>query len=698
MVTISRFISLTQTDAEGIDHDVDEWLDSLAQPPGAEYVGQMYHSGWSPAEFDPPKRAASNVRRVFALVLDHDHGADFDRLVDLWSGFAGVVYTTKSHTPEAPRYRVVLALVRPVTADEYARLWGWGADRSQAAACPVDQTCKDASRFWYDPSMPAGGDWRAARLTGAPIDPDATIALLPQAPTLRVVRPARQPDASDRVRRARAYLAKLPAAVSGQAGHLAAWNAVAHMLIGFDLPESDAYDLIASEYNPRCDPPWSERELRHKLSSVAQRCSRERGYLLTERPRIESTRTAASYAPPLSEVVDIDWATKMLRGDKGKTRRAYHNTAVFVRHHPEYRGRWSLDTMTRQPWFDGRPLDPSFVHHIRAQADCMLGYTPAPADVDAAIIAAAQDRPFHPIRQYLRSLDWDGELRLSSMARDYFASTSPLHAEMVRRWMIGAAARALWPGCKLDTALMLVGPQGYRKSTFFSVLGGQWHSDSYLDINNFKDATLQLHAAWIYELSELENVVTDKAESRLKAWMSSRVDHVRPPYAKETVAMPRAVSLVGTTNREQILTDVTGSRRFWIIPVLAEIPWELLEGCRDQLWAEATCAAESGEPWWLSREADEEREVAARSFETRDSWEEVIRRWLDRPSARQDSVTMTEALEVGVGLEPGRHGRSEQMRVSRILKSIGWRRVNHRNGDSREWRYDRPVPTGVGAK
>src|SRR5678816_20642 len=151
MVTISRFISLTQTDAEGIDHDIDEWLDSLAQPPGGEYVGQMYHSGWSPAEFDPPKRAASNVRRVFALVLDHDHGAVFERLADLWSGFAGVVYTTKSHTPDAPRYRVVLALVRPVTAEEYAKLWGWGADRSLAVDCPVDQTCKDASRCWYDP-------------------------------------------------------------------------------------------------------------------------------------------------------------------------------------------------------------------------------------------------------------------------------------------------------------------------------------------------------------------------------------------------------------------------------------------------------------------------------------------------------------------------------------------------------------------
>lgn len=680
MVTISRFIALTKTDAEGIEHDLDEWLDSLALEPHEEYAGQLYHSGWSPAEFDPPQRAASNVRRVFALVLDHDHGADWDKLVALWSGFAGVVYTTKSHTVERPRYRVVLALARPVTAAEYARLWQWGADRSQTVDCPVDQTCKDASRFWYDPTVPDGG-WRAERLRGQAVEPDVVLATLP-VPQLRVVRSPVSADSGDKLKRARAYLAKLPAAISGLQGHNTTWNAAAHMLIGFDLSESDAYDLIASDYNPRCDPPWTERELKHKVSSVAQRCNRERGYLLVDRPQIDSTRTAASYAPPPPDTLDVDWATKLLVGTKGQPRRAYYNTAIFVRHHPEFRGRWSLDTMTRQPWFDGKPLDPSYVHHIRARADCTLGYTPSPADVEAAIVQAAQDRPFHPIRQYLRSLDWDGEPRLASMARDYFASDSHLHAEMLRRWMIGAAARALWPGCKLDTALMLVGPQGYRKSTFFSVLGGQWHSDSYLDVSNFKDATLQLHSAWIYELSELENVVTGKSESRLKAWISSAVDHVRPPYAKETVAMPRAVSLCGTTNREQILTDVTGSRRFWIVPVSREIPFQLLSGCRDQLWAEAVCAAEAGDPWWLDREADDEREKMNAAYQEHDSWEEPIRGWLSRCG---DRTTVTDVLSGALQLDVGKHDRASQMRVSRILRQVGWRRKQY--GSERKWYY-----------
>lgn len=679
---VSQFVNLKDTAAEPLELDIDQWLDSLAIEPHDQYAGQMHHSGWSPAAFDPPRRSASNVRRVYALVLDHDKGADFDRLVSLWSTCSGVVYTTKSHTAEQPRYRSVLALSRPVSADEYAKVWLWAADRCAAADCPVDQQCKDASRFWYDPTVPESGTWRSARLSGAAIDPD-TCTPPPQRPPLRVVPPS-STTTTDRVRRARAYLAKLPAAVSGAQGHTATFNAVACVLIGFDLSEQDAYDIIASEYNPRCDPPWSERELRHKISSVAQRCNRERGYLLTERPRIDNTRTAASYAPPAPDDLDVDWESKLLVNDKQKTRRAYHNTAVFVRHHPEFRGRWSIDMMTRQPWFDGQPMRPEMVHHIRAQADCRLGYTPTASDVEAAIVAAAYDRPFHPIRQYLRSLDWDGIPRLDSMARDYFYSDKPLHAEMLRKFMIGAAARSLWPGSKLDTALMLVGPQGYRKSTFFKILGGQWHGDSYLDIHNYKDATLQLHSAWLYELAELENVVTGKAESRLKAWMSSEVDRVRPPYGKDIMPLPRAVVLCGSTNRERFLTDDTGSRRFWIISVTQEIPWRLLAECRDQLWAEALCAAESGEPWWLDAPSDSDREEENRAHAEDDSWLEPIGDWLKRAG---EYTSTTEILKDCLQIELGKHDRWSQMRVARVLNQLGYKRkFNHR---IKKWSYVR---------
>lgn len=685
MVTISHFNGLTRTTAEPLEIDIERWLNLLAEEPSDRYTGQMEHSGWSPVLYDPPRRELANVRSVFALVLDHDHGAEFERLAELWTGSSGVVYTTKSHADGAPRYRVVLALARPVTAEEYAKIWEWGAARSQAAQCPADKQCKDASRFWYDPTLPPGG-WRAQRLTGAAVDPDAILALAAAStPRLRVVAPRSPPLTPDRTRRAAAYLRKIPGAVAGASGHTATFNAVAHTMIGFDLDASDTLRLITTDYNPRCDPPWSERELEHKIASVAAQCKRERGYLLTDRPRIESSASAATYAPEAPAELDVDWTTLLLTKADHSPRRAYHNTAVFVRHHPEFRGRWSLDLMTRQPWFDGRTMDPSYVHYIRAQADCRLGYTPPSADVEAAIIAAAADRPFHPILQYLRSLDWDGVPRLSAMARDYLGSDDDLHAEMVRKFMIGAAARALNPGCKLDTALMLVGDQGLGKSTFFAILGGCWHADTFIDITN-KDAAIQLHSAWLYELAELENVVTGARESRLKAWLTSTHDLYRPPYGRTAERRARAVSICGTTNRRQFLTDDTGSRRFWIVMVLQMIPRELLEQMRDQLWAEAVCAAEAGEPWWFDARAEPAREKANEEFHEDDAWLDPISRYLAVPSLTE--VNMTDVLVTALGLEIGKHDRVAQIRVGRIVKTLGWRKAREGSG-SRRWLYRR---------
>lgn len=396
---------------------------------------------------------------------------------------------------------------------------------------------------------------------------------------------------------------------------------------------------------------------------------------------------AARRAKAAQATADGEWLTKLLTKDSGAPRRAYHNTAVFVRYHPEWAGRWSYDEMTATPCLDGRPAPPELVHQIRAAADQRLGYTPPPSDVEAAVLAAAKEQPFHPVLAYLRGLVWDGVSRLGEMARDYLGSDDPLHAEMVRRFMIGAAARALWPGCKLDTALMLVGDQGLLKSTFFAVLGGRWHADSHIDITS-KDAAIQLHSAWIYELAELENVVTGRSESRLKAWMTSSHDLYRPPYARIAERRPRAGVIVGTTNRRQFLTDPTGSRRFWIVPVSERIPRDLLEEMRDQLWAEALHEVEQGQPWWFEAAAEREREEANQAFVEEDSWSDVIARWLARPG--MDETSTAEILTDALDIEIARHDHYAQVRVGRVMSRLGWRKVRCRSRHTRYWVFRRP--------
>lgn len=675
---ISRFNSLTDTHVE--ETLTLTWADIQAMftaEPTTVFAGRLGEAGWSPVTYDPPQRLKANVRTVYVLVLDHDTNADWDGVATLWAGTEHILYTTKRHGVEGTRLRVVAQLSRDITVDEHAKLWAWANRRSVAASLPIDDNAKDASRFWFNPTVPPGG-WRSVAHAGKPIDVDAVLAMA-EAPTLRIVQPYATPNAGDRERRAVKYVATLPGAVSGSGGHTATFHAVCTVMFGFDLDESTTLSIIASEYNTRCDPPWSERELQHKVSSAGKLSNRPRGYLLTERPKVATSRQASASAPPLSDDLSTDWADQLLTKKDHSPKKTYTNTAIFVRLFPQYRGKWTLDEMTGQPWFAGQPLQETLIHEIRAHIEQRMGYTPGRDDVEAAITAAAAERPFHPIRQYLRSLDWDGVPRTGTLAADYLGATEPVHGEMVRRWMISAVARAMRPGCKVDTALMLVGGQGVGKSTFFSILGGEWHADSFIDLAN-KDSYGQIHSAWIYELSELENVVHGRAESRLKAWITSSCDMFRAPYQRVAAKRQRSVVLCGTTNRGQFLTDDTGSRRFWIVPVSQHVPRNSLAQRRDLLWAEAVAAYEAGEVWWFDDLLETARESSNADYQEEDPWTEPVRQYLMNINDTSTAEVLTFALKI----DAGRQTRFDQTRAGRVVLAFGWRKYKSKKLG---WRY-----------
>ena len=137
---------------------------------------------------------------------------------------------------------------------------------------------------------------------------------------------------------------------------------------------------------------------------------------------------------------------------------------------------------------------------------------------------------------------------------------------MLKKTLIGAVKRIYEPGCKHDTALVLMGDQGARKSTFFKVLGGQFFSDALSDIES-KDGLMQLHSSWLMEWAELDHVTTKKHAGMIKAFLSQSTDMFRVPYGRATEEFPRRCLVVGSTNRSTgFLVDETGNRRFWCIP------------------------------------------------------------------------------------------------------------------------------------
>jgi putative DNA primase/helicase len=250
------------------------------------------------------------------------------------------------------------------------------------------------------------------------------------------------------------------------------------------------------------------------------------------------------------------------------------------------------------------------------------------------------------------------------------------------------------PGCKVDTMLVLTSGQGAIKSTFFSVLGGPWYSNTPFDLQD-KDRFAAVHGAWILEVAEFDDMMRGRDASRLKAFVSSAIDCYRAPYAREVESRPRSSVFAATTNEDRFLEDTTGSRRFWVIRIRHAIDAEMLAHARDQLWAEALVAYESGEQWWLTHEQDSRRAALNTEFEPDDPWTIPTIEWLRVTT--KTAFSMADALEHGAGLEVGQMDRSAAIRMGRVLKRLGWIRFRQGTNDSsdgsRPYLYSKPNGT-----
>lgn len=254
--------------------------------PGRAGVPKDFLPGWSPALFTGDYRTKTNVEKVYALVLDYDNKdivTTFEQAVTSWSAGYGVIYSTYQHTKLHPRFRVVLGLTRPVTGPEYEVIWSTVAKRLAQLGQEVDGQTKDPSRFWYVPAFRP--HYRTWRLTGKLIDVDQLLVdHRPEAysdianGTKIVLNPS---DMEELKLRASAYLKTIPGAISGQGGHVTTLKAASVLTRGFGLDDGTALALLRI-YNERCEPPWSEKELKHKLRS-AVRYEKKPMYFLLER-------------------------------------------------------------------------------------------------------------------------------------------------------------------------------------------------------------------------------------------------------------------------------------------------------------------------------------------------------------------------------------------------------------------------------
>ena len=309
-------------------------------------------------------------------------------------------------------------------------------------------------------------------------------------------------------------------------------------------------------------------------------------------------------------------------------------------------------------------------------------------------------KPFHPVRDWLDSLQWDSKPRLDFWLNTYMGvEETDLTIDFARMWMISAVARIYSPGCKADCMLVMESDQGVRKSSALRVLvnghldAGKepfWFRDRIPTLSS-DDVGLHMQGVWVIEIAELDAIRRSAAWTATKNFISDQSDTFRRKYGINLQDYPRQCVFAGSTNEKEWLGDHTGGRRFWAVKV-ANVDIDGIQRDREQLWAEAVHQYKAGAPWYLS---DDQETAAAKEIESRmpeDVWHERVVNAVDAlaltTSDDYDSIAIPQVLDV-MKIPAERQGQSEQSRVARVLRSIGYGKFRS-SADAkgrRQWRY-----------
>lgn len=341
--------------------------------------------------------------------------------------------------------------------------------------------------------------------------------------------------------------------------------------------------------------------------------------------------------------VDDKWLEKLKVDQNGKNLSTINNIVLVLDNDPELRGRLAYDEFSETaiarvglPWrsvskanADWTDSDDAGLRHYLEHNYQLTGMNKVK---DAIDIMFYRNR-FHPVREYLDSLQWDQTPRVETVFINYMgAEDNPYTRAVARKFLCAAVARVYKPGCKFDYATILVGDEGIKKSMLVDKLGRHWYSDSFMGVEGAK-AFEQLHGVWIMEIPELNGL--RKAENdAVKHFISKREDAFRPAYGKRKVNRPRQTVFAGTTNRTKFLHDTTGNRKYWPVltqvqPIKADVA-KIKPNTIDQIWAEAVELYNAGELLYLSKELEDfARDVQEAHRET-DARESVIAEYLEK--------------------------------------------------------------------
>lgn len=190
-----------------------------------------------------------------------------------------------------------------------------------------------------------------------------------------------------------------------------------------------------------------------------------------------------------------------------------------------------------------------------------------------AVNRTASWNSYHPVRDRLLSLRFEGKSMIGDLFPKYLGAEKSKYTEAVTRLLLsGAIERAFNPGCKFDYCPILADTkQGTGKSTMvrYLALNDDWFSDSLQNINDNKKSFEEIRGRWIVEMAEMIATNKTKDVEVIKGYLSKQFDDYRDPYGIAPERRKRQCIFVGTTNKQNCLPrDRTGNRRF--IPIMCD--------------------------------------------------------------------------------------------------------------------------------
>ena len=305
-------------------------------------------------------------------------------------------------------------------------------------------------------------------------------------------------------------------------------------------------------------------------------------------------------------------------------------------------------------------------------------------DTQVAISNDAAEHHFHPVKDYLNGLSWDGVDHIQKLGT-YFKDQDNLFPLHIRKWLIGAVERVLGkrPG-QQHPMLVLDGKQWLGKSRFVSWLGSplvQFYIQSAINTND-KDFYLLLCGKFVWEVEELGSTFRKSDLESLKAFLSKETINVRAPYGKYEITKPATASFIGTINNSGgFLADPTGNRRFRVC-TLTEINWDYDKNVDvNQVWAQAVALFHGGETWTLEPEQQAKMQEINKRYELDDPLEFALYEDFDiNPENKEDFLSTAQIINHLYIVNKVHGGTDNQLtqRISNILTRAGLVRVQKR--------------------